>query len=204
MLILHEIDIFLNKLYYLGSNNNQIIMNPIEFLMEEHDLIAKMMTLFGKEIERLKQGQGSFCFIHDAIDFFKSYGDRTHHGKEEDILFRELGQKNLSEEHRNQMAELLEEHVLAREKIKHLNELNEKFIKGEHDVQIEIVSVLEDLSAFYKQHIEKENTHFFVSANEYMNEDEWKRMMDEFAEFDRSVIHEKYKALIADMESRNS
>lgn len=179
-------------------------MNPIEFLMEEHKLIIKMMVLFEKEIERLKAGHGSVCFIHDAVDFFKYYGDKTHHGKEEDILFRELGQKNLNEEHRNQMAELLEEHIQAREKIKYLNELNEKFINGDSSVQTDIVAALEDLSNFYKQHIEKENAHFFVSAKEYMDDNEWQKMMQEFAEFDRSMIHEKYKEMVAEMEAKNT
>lgn len=178
-------------------------MNPIEFLMEEHKLIARMITLFGKEIEMLKQGKGSACFIHDAVDFFKSYGDKTHHGKEEDILFRELGQKNLSDDHRNQMAELLEEHVKAREMIKVIDDLNEKFINGDGSVQSEIVTALEEISKFYLEHIEKENTHFFVSAKEYMTEEEWNNMMKEFSEFDRSIIHEKYKALIADLEAKN-
>lgn len=179
-------------------------MNPIDFLMEEHNLIARMISLFDKEIAGLKEGKGDHCFIHAAIDFFKSYGDKTHHGKEEDILFRELGQKALSDEHRNEMAELLEEHVAAREKIKHLDELNEKFIKGDISVQPHLVESLEDLSVFYKLHIEKENTHFFVSAREYMNGEEWEVMMKEFAEFDRSVIHEKYKEMIAEMEARNA
>lgn len=178
-------------------------MNPIDLLVEEHTLIARMLTLFGKEIEKLKASNGDHCFINAAVDFFMSYGDRTHHGKEEDILFRELGQKPLSEEHRNEMGELLEEHVVARNKIKDLKALNQKFIDGDSSVQLQLVTALEDLSAFYNQHIQKENTHFFISAKEYMNDTEWELMLKEFAEFDRSVIHEKYKALIAEMEAKN-
>ena len=100
-------------------------MNPIDLLMEEHELISKMVYLFDKEIERLKAGNGDYCFLHSATDFFTSYGDKTHHGKEEDILFREIGQKPISDEDRNAMGVLLEEHVMAREKIKNLNNLNE-------------------------------------------------------------------------------
>jgi len=178
-------------------------MNPIEFLMEEHNLISRMIALFDKEIARLKQSKGDHCFIREAIDFFNSYGDKTHHGKEEDILFREIGRKDISEEDRNTMAELLEEHVLARGKIKHLNELNEKFIQGDSECQPDIVAALEDMGSFYLKHIEKENTKFFVSAKQYFTDEEWELMMKEFSEFDRSIIHEKYKALIADLEAKN-
>lgn len=179
-------------------------MDPIDFLMEEHNLITRMISLFEKEIALLKTSNGDHCFINSAIDFFVSYGDKTHHGKEEDILFRELGQKDLSEEHRNEMAELIEEHILAREKIKHLKEINQKFIDGDSSVQPALVEALEDMSTFYVQHIEKENTHFFVSARKYMNDEEWEVMMKEFAEFDRSVIHEKYKDMITEMETKHS
>lgn len=177
-------------------------MNPIGFLMEEHNLISKMVGLFDKEIERLKTGKGDHCFINSAIDFFSSYGDKTHHGKEEDILFREIGQKPISEEDRNTMGILLEEHVLAREKIKHLKELNEKFIQGDKNVQPEIMAALQDLGSFYLQHMEKENTEFFISAKQYFNDEEWELMIKEFAEFDRSMIHEKYKNLIAELEAK--
>ncbi len=178
-------------------------MNPIDLLMQEHGLISKMIQLFDKEIARLKAGNGDHCFLHSAIDFFMSYGDKTHHGKEEDILFREIGQKPISEEDRNTMGILLEEHVMAREKIKHLNELNDKLIQGDKSVQPEIITALEDLGSFYLQHIEKENIHFFISAKQYFNDEEWELMMKEFAEFDRSMIHEKYRSLIAELEAKN-
>lgn len=183
--------------------NNLKKMNPIDLLMEEHELISKMVQLFDKEIARLKAGNGDHCFIHSAIDFFSSYGDKTHHGKEEDILFREIGQKPISEENRNMMGILLEEHIMAREKIKHLNELNEKLIQGDKSVQPELITALEDLGSFYLQHIEKENTHFFIDAKQYFNDEEWGLMIKEFAEFDRSMIHEKYRALIAELEAKN-
>jgi len=38
-----------------------------------------------------------------AVDFIVTYADRTHHGKEEDILFRDLQDKNLLEADRRGM-----------------------------------------------------------------------------------------------------
>jgi hemerythrin-like domain-containing protein len=35
-------------------------------------------------------------FVHIAVDFIRVFADQTHHGKEEDILFRELGKKPLT------------------------------------------------------------------------------------------------------------
>ncbi|MFC1647495.1 hemerythrin domain-containing protein [Patescibacteria group bacterium] len=179
--------------------------DPIEQLMEEHVLILRMIDLIDKIIVKINEtNKVEPCFIDRAVDFFKSYGDKTHHGKEEDILFRELGQKPLSDEHRTIMGELLEEHVQARAMIKHLDETNEKYRAGESGLFQEILKILSELSAFYKAHTEKENTSFFKPAIAYFTDQEVELMLKEFAEFDRSVIHIKYKELLDSLESENA
>jgi len=58
------------------------------------------------------------------VDFFRIYADRCHHGKEEDILFRELVKKPLSTEERNVLAELVDEHVQGRALVHAIYEAN--------------------------------------------------------------------------------
>ncbi|MBN2297153.1 MAG: cation-binding protein, partial [Deltaproteobacteria bacterium] len=61
-------------------------MKPIGPLMWEHRLIEKMLSLFEKEIQRINDtGEVNPVFIDTAVDFIRTYADRTHHGKEEDI-----------------------------------------------------------------------------------------------------------------------
>ncbi len=76
-------------------------MLPIAPLMIEHRLIEKMIGLMSFELKRLKGG-GPIDreFNRAAADFFRVYADQTHHGKEEQILFRELRKKDISPEHR--------------------------------------------------------------------------------------------------------
>ena len=53
-----------------------------------------------KEIEKMKKyNKANPLFIDIAVDFIRMYADRTHHGKEEDILFRDLEKKSLSPNH---------------------------------------------------------------------------------------------------------
>lgn len=86
-------------------------MLPIGPLMIEHRLIEKMIALIKKEIARMEQqGKINLEFIDLAVDFIRMYADRCHHGKEEDILFRDLNQKPLSGEHKQIVNELVEEH----------------------------------------------------------------------------------------------
>jgi hemerythrin-like domain-containing protein len=73
-------------------------MKPRGLLMIEHRLIEKMISLIKKELARLNSGESQKPdpkFLDNAIDFIRTYADRTHHGKEEDILFAKLAEKNI-------------------------------------------------------------------------------------------------------------
>jgi hemerythrin-like domain-containing protein len=73
-------------------------MLPIGPLMWEHRLIERMIKLIKAEyvtIEKTKKLDLNFIVV--TTDFLRTYADRCHHGKEEEILFRELARKNLSE-----------------------------------------------------------------------------------------------------------
>jgi len=75
-------------------------MLPIGPLMEEHRVIERMIKIMGARLDALKKdGRVEPLFIDTAVDFIRTYADRCHHGKEEDILFRDLAKKKLLEEH---------------------------------------------------------------------------------------------------------
>ena len=62
---------------------------PVGPLMMEHRLIEYMIALMEKEVERIrKEKRVNFEFIETAVDFFRTYADRLHHGKEEYIVSR--------------------------------------------------------------------------------------------------------------------
>ncbi|MDZ7795492.1 MAG: hypothetical protein U5P10_17900 [Spirochaetia bacterium] len=62
---------------------------------------------------------------------FRTYADRTHHGKEEDILFEHLEKRDLSKSERQLMEELIEEHKLGRKLTKQLVEAEKKGSRGQ-------------------------------------------------------------------------
>jgi hemerythrin-like domain-containing protein len=93
-------------------------MLPIGLLMREHRLIGRMVLLVKKELQRSKKSlKIDTEFIRISIDFFKTYADMTHHGKEEEILFKALEEKNLSEDHIKTLNRLLNDHKIARETV---------------------------------------------------------------------------------------
>jgi hemerythrin-like domain-containing protein len=59
-------------------------------LMIEHRLIERMLKVVEGVVADIEATQKvDPVFIDTAVDFIRFYADRTHHGKEEDILFRD-------------------------------------------------------------------------------------------------------------------
>lgn len=178
-------------------------MKPIGPLMWEHRLIEKMLRSFESETRKIAELKTiDPLFIDTAVDFIRTYADRTHHGKEEDILFRDLVKKQLSQEHARIMAELIEEHKYARSKVGMLVDAKERYLKGEKTSQ-EVVVLLRELARFYPIHIEKEDKHFFYPCMDYFTKEEQDRMLQEFFELDRKMIHEKYRTVVDRIEARS-
>jgi len=172
-------------------------MRPSGPLMIEHRLIEKMVELIKNEINRIEKGKEiNTGFINDATDFFRVYADRTHHGKEEDILFESLKKKKLSAEDLRVMDELAGEHVHARSRVKSLVEANNKYARGDKNVFSEILNLLKELAGLYPPHIEKEDKVFFPAAMKYYSAQELDKMLDDFWEFDKAMIHAKYKQVV--------
>jgi len=174
-----------------------LTMQPRGPLMIEHRLIERMIERIKTELQQIEQtGKADPLFVDVAVDFIRTYADRTHHGKEEQIMFRELGKKELSEKDRSVMDELVQEHILGRELTADLVEANRRYKNGIEKALSTIVVKLKTLVDFYPKHIEKEDKHFFYPCQEYFSKDEQEKMLAEFWEFDRKMIHEKYNKVV--------
>jgi hemerythrin-like domain-containing protein len=169
--------------------------------MIEHRLIERMITLVEQKLEKIQTtNQVDPFFIDIVVDFIRIYADRTHHGKEEDILFKKLANKQISDQDRRIMDELVDEHVLGRMTTKELVEANAQYRMGEKSALAVIVSKLRRLVDFYPKHIEKEDKVFFPAYMQYLSDEEDQLMLKEFYEFDRVMIHEKYKFVLQKLE----
>ena len=172
-------------------------MKPIGPLMWEHRLIEKMLEVVSQKTAGMEDaGEVNPVFIDIAVDFIRTYADRTHHGKEEDILFRELKKKKLTPAHARIMDELLQEHVYSRQTVGRLVAAKERYVDGDRGAVGEIVALLKELAAFYPRHIAKEDKQFFHECQRYFTDAELEEMLREFREFDRKMIHEKYEKLV--------
>jgi len=187
-------------------------MLPIGPLMIEHRLIERMLALMGAELTRIKDNVAvdlEFAFVDPffldiAVDFIRTYADRCHHGKEEDILFAALVRKELSPDHRQTMEELIQEHVWARKTTAGLVQAKESYLLEKPGALSELLQHLEQLVEFYPRHIDKEDKHFFIPCMAYCSDAEKAEMLRRMMEFDQKQIHEKYRGVVEGIESRKA
>jgi len=177
-------------------------MMPIGPLMIEHRLIEKMIALMSKELDRIsRENVVRPGLIYTMVDFIRYYADKCHHGKEEDILFRELKKRDLRPEHERIMNELIEEHKWGRSATKRLVEANAAYENGDQSQVKVITGQMKELVGFYPGHIEKEDKRFFRPVMDYFSQEERDAMLDEGFEFDRKLIHEKYGEVVSELQS---
>ena len=176
-------------------------MMPIGPLMIEHRLIERVIKVLPEMSKRMKEsGEIEPNLIDTTVDFIRMYADRTHHGKEEEILFRDLSKRNLTEEDHRLMEALVDEHVYARQSVRELVAAKESYLKGDKGALATITDKLEGLFNLYPEHIRKEDRIFFPASMKYFSREEQEVMLKEMWEFDRGMIHEKYKTVATILE----
>ncbi len=65
---------------------------PLQRLVDEHTLIKRLLALIpdmARELDLEREQDRQWAL--GAVDFIRSYADRFHHAKEEDILFKDAG-----------------------------------------------------------------------------------------------------------------
>jgi len=183
----------------MKDSSNKIL--PVGPLMKEHRLIERMIALLMREAKNLESGADLDAgFIKEAVDFMKTYADECHHGKEENILFRELAKKQLAQEHAGIMSQLVADHKYGRKTVKKFAEANALYEKGDKNARSEVLACLQALVKLYPQHIEKEDKRFFLPCMSYFNDKERDAMLAEFREFDQGLIHNKYRVKVEERE----
>jgi hemerythrin-like domain-containing protein len=171
-------------------------MKPRGPLMIEHRLIEKMLDITSKELTLINRTEKvNPIYIDTFVDFIRTYADRTHHGKEEDILFKALENKDMNTDDKKMMQGLITDHSMSRKVVGELVAANKKYVTGDFTSIDVIIDKLSFLLNLYPNHISKEDNIFFPNTEKYFSEEELDKMLDDFREFDRKMIHEKYRRL---------
>jgi hemerythrin-like domain-containing protein len=169
-------------------------MLPIGPLMIEHRLIEKLIALLKKEGEFMEREKTvNPQRIMTAVDFIMTYGDRCHHGKEEELLFRELDRKSLTGEHHHILQELRDEHRRSRALTAELGAALDDYLQGKKEAIHRMSDTIRLIGELYRNHIGKEDRKFFLPVMDYFSSEEQASLLAQEQEFDRNLLHELYR-----------
>ncbi|RUA02065.1 MAG: hypothetical protein DSY89_03565 [Deltaproteobacteria bacterium] len=178
----------------ISTEPEKISYSPaIKKLMDEHVLIKRYLNLIPAILKNLdiesKEGRQ---LILDGVDFIRSYADKYHHAKEEDILF-----KYFDADH-GIIKAMLEEHKQARNHVKAVLDALEH--KDLDTIARRLTAYRDLLSA----HIRKEDEILYPWMDKNLSIKQVGELFSRFHEADREIGYspEKYQALVERFEEK--
>ncbi len=168
---------------------------PIGVLMIEHRLIERALNILEAKI-RAPATEPDVIAFAEIIEFFGTYADATHHGKEEDIMFVEADTLDLSEELEKTLAGLRQDHVEFRGYRRAMAEATRKVAAGNKEAAKELVATAREFIPRLRKHIEVEDKVFFPGFDKLQSREDREDMKKRFMEFDMERIHETYKSVV--------
>lgn len=180
-----------------GTSHEQAAAGaPTATLRHEHEVILRALGLLERQGRSLETGQP---VDRDAlgwlVDFFKTFADRCHHGKEEQHLFPALERRGIPRAG-GPVGVMLHEHEQGRALLRAM-------AAGEDR---RAAQAIRGYAALLRAHIDKENGVLFPLAEQVLGEQEQRDLAAAFDAMELEVagpgVHERLLARLAEIEGR--
>ncbi len=171
---------------------------PLKKLVDEHVLIKEWLALIPEVIVRLdlSSPEGK-KIVSDGLDFIRSYADRFHHGKEEEILFKYFAAGT------EIIQAMQSDHETGRG---HVRAIREALERGDGQT---ICTHLQAYRELLLEHIKKEDEILFPWMDRNLSVADKDRLTSQFATAAEEMESElgsdlpaRYTKLIADLEQK--
>jgi hemerythrin-like domain-containing protein len=178
-------------------------MKATEVLMEEHEVILRVLTALEKALSNIPNGKFTPDFFMDAADFIKNFADGCHHAKEEGVLFVDMEASGIPV-NGGPIGVMLADHEQGRQYTRLMREAAEKWRAGDTSaVEAVRINGLGYVNLL-RQHIQKENTILFPMADRAVPTGKQSAVWERFEKIEREEtgegVHEKYEALAKKLE----
>jgi hemerythrin-like domain-containing protein len=175
-------------------------------MVEEHKLILRMIDLLEANTRLLGEGKfRDWDFYLDAVDFIRSYADRFHHAKEEDILFKALVENGMPAEN-SPVAAMLMAHDQGRGYVLKLEEAAGKAKAGELGQAPVIAGNARGYIELLRDHVDKEDTILYPLAERVLPEAMRPAMAEGYAMAEEKApgVEEHYRRMVEKYEARRA
>jgi hemerythrin-like domain-containing protein len=169
-------------------------------LRKEHDAILQMLEVSDALAQRLTNGSlVEPERLTEMLEFFQTFADRCHHGKEEDLLFPLLERKGLLRAG-GPVGVMLDEHEQGRALVRRMTEAAKAYKERDALAGRHYADASRRYAALLRQHIDKENQILFMLADRLLSPDEQDELVEGFERIETEKIgagtHERLHALI--------
>jgi hemerythrin-like domain-containing protein len=156
----------------------------LEILMEEHRLIEQVLACLQTLLERCAaEGRLDGDAARQAIEFFRAFADRGHHGKEEIQLFPLLEVRGLGSPC-GPVAVMRREHELGRLYLQGMEGYIAGATAGEPEAVQWFVQHGQSYIRLIREHIGKEDHCLFTRADHVLTDEDDARLQAAYAQFD--------------------
>jgi hemerythrin-like domain-containing protein len=175
---------------------------PTDILEAEHRFISKVVGAAGALADKLESGQPVEAETLQAmVDFMRTFADKAHHGKEEDLLFPLLFSKGVPA-HGCPIEALAKEHVMGRALVTGLAEAAAAYAKGDPSSRQALLSSLRGIAQLYPNHIWKEDYLLFPMTDRVLDVADQAALYAEFEKVDQAIgqeVHRRYAQLAEEL-----
>jgi len=177
------------------AGNHKKFSPPMKRLVHEHVLIKRWIALIPRVVEHLDvESEDGRQLILDGIDLIRSYADRYHHAKEEDILFKYFDNDSKI------LQVMYEDHTTGRGHVKAMLEALDR--KDKETLAMHLLAYQELLTG----HIQKEDEILFPWMDRNLSTTHVEELIAKFNEVDQNMGFSpaKYLAFVEKLESQFS
>jgi hemerythrin-like domain-containing protein len=165
-------------------------MKATEILKEEHRAIRKMLDVIDKICENLSSNREvPVEDLEGVVEFIRTFADRCHHSKEEDILFIALEDSGVPREG-GPVGVMLMEHQQGRAYVKGMAEGISALKNGEESGKKMFIENVLTYRELLDQHIYKEDNILYQIAEIHIPGERLHKMVDEFEEAEKVKVGE--------------
>jgi hemerythrin-like domain-containing protein len=169
--------------------------SPTQMLEDEHLVIAKVVGAVPILADRLEAGlELEVELLQEVVEFMRTFADRCHHGKEEELLFPLLAKKGVPMQG-CPVGALTGEHARGRVLVTELSDAAEAYSKGDPVAKEAVVKSLRGITALYPNHIWKEDYLLFPLTNKVLSPKEQEYLYQEFGQVEERVGRDTHQRL---------
>jgi hemerythrin-like domain-containing protein len=170
----------------------------LNVLVSEHRIIESAMNRIEAECQAMTQDfpAGARLMVGQWVHFIRTFADKLHHGKEENILFAEMCNHGFSRES-GPIAVMLSDHDEGRSLTAQLAEIAQGEGPPSEAEYYSLFAAAQGYCQLLRAHIQKEDNILYRMALQRLDESVLTRVALAFAEIDRSFSVELRQSLVA-------